>query len=263
MLKKCSCSLLVLSTIALSGLVSCGSSGGGDGASNTDTVIEGTLASNSSSTTSKVLGADQGGIAGVTIAALGDSQTTDENGNFNLTADGNSFSGGPVQFSVTSDTVNGDIIFDDVAGGPGTKAFVDIVITEDGDITGISSDAAGNILSEVTAGGNAGCTNFLSFRDGGGNNLWKPQSESTGTVVILMPGSFRNADFQILNANGDQAASILRRSCCNHNAGRDHVYLSRNASSLAGEALPLTVRYDFGNGRVECLEVDSPTSRLD
>lgn len=163
-------------------------------------------------------------------------QQTDANGNFTLSADGGSFT-----------------------GAPGVTAYVDLVVMENGSIAATSMDESGNLLSQVKASAAGACTSTLSFQDGGGNNLWKPVSESTGTVVVLMPGGYRNADFGIYNANGTQVASVLRRHCCEHNGGRDHVYLDRTA----GEPLPLTVTYDFGNGRVDCLDVGSPTSRLD
>jgi hypothetical protein len=256
MIKKCFGILLAVSFCAF-GVVACSGGGGGSGS---DSIIEGTLATDS---TTKVLAAGQGGIAGVTISALGDTQVTDSNGNFTLKADGNSFTGGPVLFAVAGDTVAGEIAFDMVTGGPGVTAYVDLKVLDTGAIVGTSMDAAGNIVSEVSAAASLGCTNNLSFQDGGGNALWKPVSESTGTVVILMPGSYRNASFGIFNANGDEAASVLKRHCCEHNGGRDHIYLTRSASSLASEPLPLTVTYDFKNGRVDCLPVSSPTSRLD
>ena len=118
----------------------------------------------------------------------------------------------------------------------------------------------GNVVASVAG---FGCTENQSFLDGGGGRLWKPISESTGTAVILMPAEFQRAELTVLNANGDSTATVIKASCCDHNGGRDHRFLSRSASSLAGEPLPLTVRYVFPEGRVVCLEVGNPNQRLD
>ncbi len=257
MIKKWISFFLIGSLCAWS-FVACKESSNG---SDNDSIIIGSLAADSA--IAKVLGPGDGGISGVTIAALGDTQVTDTNGNFTLKTDGKILTDGPVKFQISGSTVAGDITFDKVALGPGVTGYVDLRVLENGAIIGSSLDAAGNILSEVKESSQLGCTRYLSFQDGTGNNLWKPHSESTGTVVILMPGSYGSASFAIYNANGEQAASVLKRHCCEHNGGRDHVYLSRNASGLAREPLPLTVTYDFGNGRVDCLEVSTPTIRLD
>lgn len=250
--------IFIVPFILCLGFSNCGGGGGG-GSSAT---IEGTL-SVGTAQNARVLGPNDGGISGVTVSAFGDSQVTDGNGNFNLSVDGDAFPGGPALLTLSGGGVEGQVSFDNVAGGPGTMALIDLYVSENGGISGTSSDVNGNVLSQVLGAAALGCTANLGFNDGGGGRLWKPHSESTGTVVILMPGEYRNADFSIYNASGDVAATIIRRHCCEHNGGRDHVYISRTASSLAGESLPLTVAYDFGNGRVDCLEVGSPTSRLD
>ncbi|MDC0358609.1 hypothetical protein OAO01_07315 [Oligoflexia bacterium] len=247
-------SLAIIFTFAACG----GSSGGGGGNAVT---IEGTLSNSAANT--KVLAEGEGGVAGVTVEALGDSQVTDANGNFTLVVDGNSFSGGSVLFMLSGSGLDTTALFDNVAGGPGATAYVDMVVESDGSVTGTSSDASGAVLSSITGLGSFGCTKMLTFSDGGGNNLWKPHSESTGTVVILMPGNYRNADFSIVDSRGKSVASVLKRHCCEHNGGRDHVYLNRTASSLAGENLPLTVRYEFSASSVDCLQVKTPTWRLD
>ena len=244
---------LLLTTCGL--ITACGGSSGGGGGSAS---IQGTLGT----ATTRALADGSAGISDVTVSALGDTSTTDANGNFNLSVDGEAFPGGPVAFTLSGNGVNGTAVFDNVAGGVGTTAFVDMMVDSNGNISGISSDSSGNVLSEI-GGAASGCTETRSFSDGGGGNLWKPVSESTGTVVVLMPAEFRNASFDLLNANGDSVAHVIRQGCCDHNGGRDHRWLSRSAGSLAGEALPLTVRYTFSSERVVCLEVGSPTSRLD
>lgn len=254
--------LAVFTIISLASLVACGGSSSSGGANPaTSTTIEGTLSVASDNT--RALGADDGGIADVTVSALGDSKTTDQYGNFTLNVDGNAFSGGPVLFSLSGNGVESSALFENVAGGPGVTAYVDMSLEDDGSISGTSTDSNGAVLSSISAKGALGCTENISFVDGSEGNLWKPISESTGTVVILMPSDYRNAEFSIHNSNGDTVAYVIKRSCCDHNGGRDHVYINRSASSLAGESLPLTVRYEFNANRVVCLEVANPTVRMD
>ena len=258
-LNKVNKTITILTTLLiLCGLVVACGGGSGGGGSSSDTTIQGTLGT----TPTRALAEGSSGISDVTVSALGDSSTTDGGGNFSLNVDGSTFTGGPVAFTLSGNGVDGTAVFDNVAGGAGTTAFIDLMVDSDGNISGISSDSSGNVLSEIGSAA-SGCTETRSFSDGGGGNLWKPVSESTGTVVVLMPAEFRNASFDLLNANGDSVAHVIRQGCCDHNGGRDHRWLSRSAGSLAGEALPLTVRYTFSSERVVCLEVGSPTSRLD
>ncbi len=240
-----------------------GSSGGGenDGAAergDSTVTIEGTLRNGSLS--SRVLGAGDGGRAGVTVSALGDSAITDEFGNFTLFADGTAFPGGPVAFSFSGAGLAGEAILEGVLGGPGAMAFVNFAVEDDGTIAGESTDAAGNVLG-TTPG--VGCDFVGTFSDGGLGALWKPHSERTGTVVILMPPEYRNAGVEVLNTAGDVVDGPLVRDCCSHNGGREHIYLTRSAGDLAGAGAPLTVRFEFPDGFVDCREVPNPQQRYD
>ena len=256
-------SILLMSLALVFTGLACGSSGGGDDGPSGDNAvaIEGTVSS--SSATARVLGAGEGGIPGVTVSALGDSSSTDDFGNFNLSADGTIFGGGAVEFTLEGGGVSGTAVFDQVAGGPGSMAFIDLVVESDGKISGTSSDVNGNILSQITSRASLGCTQEGTFSDGGGGVLWKPVSESTGTVVVLMPSSYRSASVSLHDSAGNQVASVIRERCCDTNGNRAHWWWSRSASSLAGESLPLTVRFALPNGTVDCRVVSDPRQRFD
>jgi hypothetical protein len=242
-----------------------GSGGGGDGstaaASGGSTLtIQGTFRSGSAA--SRVLSAGEGGIAGVQISALGDSATTDELGNFSLVADGNAFSGGAVSFSFSGPGINETVPLEGVLGGPGATAYNDFVLEDSGEISGVSTDAAGNVLGR-TPGGGLGCSQTLTFLDGGGGALWKPLSERTGTVVILMPAEYRSAEVAVFNSRNEIVDGPLIRDCCDHNGGREHIYLTRSSGDLAGAGTPLTVRFQFGDGFTDCRTVPDPNQRYD
>lgn len=244
------------------GIIACGGGGGGgDGAGGGDSVtIEGTLRVENA--TARVLGVDEGGIAGIQIDSLGDSAVTDENGNFVLSADGNAFIGGEAQFTFTGAGVNDTVILAGLPGGPGAQAFVNFVLEDSGRLSGESTDIDGNVLG-TTPGGNLGCSTVGNFFDGGSGALWKPHSERTGTVVILMPPEYSQAGIQVLNVNGDVVANPLIRDCCSHNGGREHIYLDQSAGALAASGVPLTVRFEFPDGFVDCREVANPAVRND
>ena len=166
--------ILTLCVLLSTFIIACGGSSGGD-----DVTIEGTLG-----TTAARMGLAEGatGVSGITVSALGDSDVTDGNGKFVLKADGNVFTGGSVVFAFSGDNVAREVTMPIVAGGPGADAFVDFTLASNGSISGISSDSDGNVLSTVTG---IGCTEEQSFFDGGGGRLWKPVSESTGTVCCV------------------------------------------------------------------------------
>lgn len=242
------------------GAAACGGGGGGGELDPTlSTTIQGTLSNDTR--TGRVLGAGQGGIAEVTVSALGRSTETDEFGNFNLLIDAEEFSGGSVLFELSGPGVETSVALDGVMGGAGVTAFVDMFRQPDGEVVAESTDVNGNLLG--LSPGYLGCDSTDDFSDGGYGALWKPISESTGTVVILMPPEYQNADVQILNRDGNPVASPIRRDCCEHNGGREHIYLDRSAGALAGAGTPLTVRFEFAGGVVDCREVENPQQRYD
>ena len=202
------------------------------------------------------------GVANVSISALGDSDVTNSNGEFTLSIDGYQFTGGAVQFTLAGSGVDTNIVLDDVAGGAGELAYVDFVLEDSGDLSAISSDDNGRVLSEVTPVGALGCTTISSFVDGEESALWKPVAESTGTVVVLMPEEYQYADIDMVNVNGDVVDVPARRTCCS-NGGRAHAYFSRTARDLASTGVPLTVRFRFSDGYVDCRQVNDPTQRYD
>lgn len=240
-----------------------GSSGGGDETTNRGdsvTTLQGTLRSNAAN--ARVLVPGEGGVPEVTVSALGSSSTTDENGNFTLFADGNAFAGGPVEFIFAGQGLDQSVVLDGVIGGPGAMAFVNFVVEDSGDISGESTDVDGNVLG-TTPAGLAGCSIVDDFVDGGSGALWKPHSERTGTVVILMPPQYRDAGVEVVNSANQIVDGPLIRDCCSHNGGREHIYLTRTAGDLAGAGAPLTVRFTFSDGFVDCRSVPNPQQRYD
>ncbi len=233
-------------------LTACGSSGGGGG---NDSIIEGTLRS---AAQAKALAAGEEGIGGVNVSALGDHTATDNRGNFTIRADGASFPGGAVEFTFSGQGTDSSVVLDNVLGGPGVTGYVNFV--KDGyGISGESTDADGNVLSASTS---LNCSNEIRTF-GGNGELWKPVAESTGTVVILMPAEYRHAAVEILNNQNKVVDEPLKRSCCDHNAGREHIFLRRSAGSLATAGLPLNIVFRFPGGRVECRMVPNPHQRYE
>ena len=252
--------------LILGGAACGGSSGGGGGevASNSQgsTTIQGSVSS--ASATARTLAPGEGGIPGVMVSALGDGDMTDNNGNFSLVVDGNAFPGGPAAFTLSGPGINETVGLENIAGGPGTVAIVDFFVRDNGTIGAESTDVNGNLLSTVGGGASAGeCSVVGDFVDGGNGALWKPHSERTGTVVILMPSDYRNADFELRNSGGAVVDTAMIRDCCEHNGGREHFFLHRSAGDLAGAGAPLTAVFSFPDGFVDCRVVPDPNQRYD
>jgi len=237
-------------------LISCGSGGGGN---SSDVKIEGTLRSRVSS--ARILQAGEGGIAGVQVSALGDVDLTDSNGNFKLSSDSSLFPGGTVEFFFSGNGVESTAILDGVPGGEGAQAYADFIVEDSGVISGKSTDAAGNILGTTPLGASLGCPSVRVI--GGGGELWKPVAESTGGAVILMPSIYQGSEFGIFNNADEVVDQPIRRSCCDHNGGREHLFLGRSASSLAGAGVPLVLRFKLRNGTTECRLVPNPVQRYE
>lgn len=238
----------------------------GDGSEDVTSDYEDDYESDESDSVATIYGtlktASGAGLANVEIGALGDSAITDGQGEFTLFIDGFIFNGGAVLFTLAGSGVDTTIVLDDVAGGPGEIAYVDFVLEDNGDLSAVSSDSDGNVLSEVTPVGALGCTTIGSFVDGVEGALWKPAAESSGTVVVLMPEEYQYADIDMVNSNGDVVDVPARRTCCS-NGDRAHAYFSRTARDLAGAGVPLTVRFRFSDGYVDCRQVMDPTQRYD
>jgi len=122
---------------------------------------------------------------------------------------------------------------------------------------------SGNIGGGAPGDINAECSMVSDFVDGAGNALWKPHSERTGTPVILMPPEYSNAAFAVFNSAGQIVATPVIRDCCSHNGGREHIYLDRDAGSLAGAGVPLLAKFAFADGFVDCRTVPDPNQRYD
>ena len=90
-----------------------------------------------------------GGIPEVTVSALGSTTQTDENGNFTLRVDGETFPGGDVLFQFSGNGIDSSVVLENVLGGPDVIAFTDFVREASGNITGESFDAEGNLIEMV------------------------------------------------------------------------------------------------------------------
>lgn len=92
------------------------------------------------------------------------------------------------------------------------------------------------------------------INDGPGGALWKPISESYGTAVLLMPGSYEGIRVELVDSTGSVIARVIRDSCC-ANGGRQHYFFDR-----AGPDLP-AIELRFSNG--QCISVPNPAVRVD
>lgn len=97
---------------------------------------------------------------------------------------------------------------------------------------------------------------------GASEELWKPHSERTGTVVVLMPQRYKDAQFQLFDKNMSEIPKpVMLRDCCDHNGGREHLYLNFSAQVLSYKK-PLTMRFTLG-GFEDCFEIPNPEQRYD
>jgi hypothetical protein len=111
-------------------------------------------------------------------------------------------------------------------------------------------------------GGLEDCTSISDYQDvAGGGALWKPVSEATHTVVTLMPPS-HNVPAVMVGRDGQVVSTVIRQDCCSHNGGRAHHWWSKHPGELTGVA-PVTVKYSFSNGVVDCRTVQNPFQRYD
>lgn len=102
----------------------------------------------------------------------------------------------------------------------------------------------------------------------GGGALYKPESESTGQIVFLLPRSYCDGTRSLISnvrviskATGQEVASTRLRHCGQHNGNRLHMNVLAKAEDLRAVS-PLQVLYDF-NGVTECREVPDSTQRYD
>jgi len=93
-----------------------------------------------------------------------------------------------------------------------------------------------------------------SFPDGRDARLWKPVSESTGKVAVLMPEGYREQSPTIQDAAGNVLSKVTRKSCC-PNGNRAHFWFDKAASQLPK---PSYLAFDG-----ECFEITDPTKRVD
>jgi len=94
-----------------------------------------------------------------------------------------------------------------------------------------------------------------SFADGANRGrLWKPVSEGTGKVVVLMPESYREQLPTLQDAAGNVVSRVTRKSCC-PNGNRAHFWFDKAASQLPK---PSYLVFDG-----ECFEINDPTKRVD
>ena len=65
------------------------------------------------------------------------------------------------------------------------------------------------------------CDHHEDFNDGPGNSVWKPVSESTGRVILLMNQPYRFSTFQIdvIDRTGEIISQESPRTRCEMNGG--------------------------------------------
>lgn len=106
------------------------------------------------------------------------------------------------------------------------------------------------------------CKNNLGWSGGA---LWKPDSESNGNAVVLLPAYYCNgtetlvSSFKVLDKYGRPATTTSLRHCGQHNGGRAHYNVNARASNLPK---PVFVVYDF-MGETECRKVPNPEQRYE
>lgn len=106
---------------------------------------------------------------------------------------------------------------------------------------------------------------------GGNGELWKPHSESTGTVVILMPIQYEDATVRV-TSGGEEVATVIRESLrggsdSKHpgqhpNGNRKHWWLSKKCGELELQK-PIVVEFIKSDGSKECRVVPDPCQRYD
>jgi hypothetical protein len=95
---------------------------------------------------------------------------------------------------------------------------------------------------------------------GTGGFLWKPDSESTGNLVVLLPGSTRGRTQRVATISGSfgsESASMRHES---HNGGRPHFYFSRPGSSYGNN---ITVQAPLTDGSVYSIVVPNGSRRFE
>ncbi len=137
-------------------------------------------------------------------------------------------------------------------------ALVEAVIRPDGSVA-----LPGTTVSEDNG---LQCHKVTDFRDGARRGaLWKPVSENTGRVVVLLPSSY--VTVQKLEVFGTQAGTVVKVAEGRNrgylaNGNRAHFDLNKSASQLSSYK-PLTVRLTLRTGFKECRTVPDPRQRQD
>jgi hypothetical protein len=134
---------------------------------------------------------------------------------------------------------------------------------EDGRFPGSSvAPSQPDAPSSSPPSGAPGCTPSPGTKDRfrGNGDLWKPHSESTGKVVILLPSSYTSASVEILGRDGNVISTPERTRCC-PNGGRMHFWMNRDRNFMAQHA-PVTARVRRG-ATTECRVVPDPRRRYE
>lgn len=99
----------------------------------------------------------------------------------------------------------------------------------------------------------------------GGGNVWKPESENNGRVVVVLKSSYcdgqksKITSFKVLDSQGNEAATAKLRHCGVANGGRAHYDLSKAASDLPNN---LTLQVETASG-CDLFSVPVATNRYD
>lgn len=95
---------------------------------------------------------------------------------------------------------------------------------------------------------------------GAGGFLWKPVSESTGNLVVLLPASTRGRTQQVATISGAFGSESAGMRHEHHNGGRPHFYFSRPGAAYGTN---ITVQAPLTDGSVFSIVVPNGAARTE
>lgn len=139
----------------------------------------------------------------------------------------------------------------------------------------LSSDSANSLVDDIQAEANAQEASSESNSSssssstpttsgavsvGAGGFLWKPVSESTGNLVILLPSSTRGRTQQVATISGAFGSESAPMRHEIHNGGRPHFYFSQPGAAYGTN---ITVNAPLTDGSVYSIVVPNGAGRFE
>ena len=128
---------------------------------------------------------------------------------------------------------------------------------------GGSGGALGGAVADITPG-NSDMTGEQSAVDGADGFLWKPESESDGNLVVLLPSELNGLIEKVEVHSGmpfsDETKEADGRYANIGNGNRQHYRFDRNGGEFGEEAFVVAHRT---NGEMIFWKIDSPAERVD